>query len=184
MVLSKSRYFDPISLYRFCFQAFCRSFSFIPFFFILLFFILNLTSCSKPTPRSWEFDEIVTPTPAFNGRRIVLGPDSDFSNLELEIMKNSSGVRFYLNLLSFQAIPWKEDSSRSTVIIHFKEAPSWTVHPYLLEGGQRLLLPGNIADILIESLLNEQQFTIQLGRYQIEVVSINFPKYYQLLNNS
>lgn len=143
--------------------------------------LITLTACSTSTCRQWEIQEILTKSPCFNGGRLLLDADSDYSHLELEIIRNSSGIRFYLNLLFLQAPPLQEDPSRTCLIIQFENQEPWTVYPYLLEGNQRLLLPGDVSDILIQSLLNEECFTIQIGRSQITVIPDNFIKTYKRL---
>ena len=148
---------------------------------LLALYFMILTACSTPTCRQWEIQEIVTNTPCFNGGRLTLDPDSDYSHLELELVRNSSGIRFYINLLFLQAPPWKEDPARTSLIIQFENQEPWTVHPYLLEGGQRLLLPGDIADVLVQALLDESFFTIQIGRSQVHVVFTQFTKNYKRL---
>lgn len=148
---------------------------------LALCLIFLLFGCSTPACRGWEIQEIITQTSSFNGGRLILGPDSDYSHLELELVRNSSGIRFYINLLFLQAFPDKEDPSRTCISILFEDQEPWIVYPYLLEGGQRLLLPGDVADILVQSLIDDCFFTIQIGRSQISVVSVNFVKAYKRL---
>lgn len=143
--------------------------------------LITLIGCSTPACRQWEMDDILTKIPCFNGGRVILSPDSDYSYLELEITRSSSGIRFYLNLLALEAPPWKEDPARTCITIAFEGQEPWTAYPYLLAGGQRLLLPGNIADVLIQALLDEHPFMIQIGRYQISVIPDNFSKVYKRL---
>lgn len=140
-----------------------------------------LIGCSSSHPRQWEIQEILTKRPCFNGGKAILSPDSECSHLELELIRNSSGLRFYINLLYLQAPPWTEDPARTCITIQFEGQEPWIVHPYLLEGGQRLLLEGDVADFLIQTLVNEQDFTIQIGRNQIQVTSANFTKTHQRL---
>lgn len=147
--------------------------------FLLLMAIL--ASCSKESSHQWEFEEVRTIRPEFNGGRLILAPDTDYSNLELEIVRSSSGIRFYINLLLFQAYPWPQDPTLTTLTIQFDEQEPWVIHPYLLEGGQRLLLPGEIADTLIEALLQCQSFTIQIGRSQVNVSPTHFSEDYKAL---
>lgn len=141
---------------------------------------LALTGCSE-TCRQWEIDEIVTKNPCFNGGRLILGPDTDCSHLEVELARDSSGIRFYVNLLFLRAPPWPEDPARTSLTIQFEDQEPWIIHPYLLEGGQRLLFPGDAADLLIQSLLDGFSFTIQIGRSQISVVSTQFIELYKRL---
>ena len=139
-----------------------------------------LVGCANSV-RQWEIDEVITRNPSFNGGRAILGPDSDQSNLELELVRVSSGIRFYINLLFLKAPPWKEDPTKTSLTIQFENQEPWIVHPYLLEGEQRLLLPGDVADYLIRMLLEENCFTIQIGRSQLSVVPTQFVKIYQKL---
>lgn len=124
---------------------------------------------------------IKTKTPCFNGGRILLGPDSDYSNLEVELVRTSSGIRFYIDLLLLQAPPWKEDPTRTTVTIQFEEQEPWIIHPYLFKGGQRLLISGNEADLIVQALLDGFSFNIQIGRSQISVVPNQFIECYKRL---
>lgn len=145
------------------------------------FCLIVPTSCSTTYCRQWEIQEIITHTPCFNGGRLLLNPDSSSSPVELELVRNSSGIRFYINLLFLQALPWKEDPSRSCITIQFEGQEPWSVYPYLLEGGQRLILPADVADILIQALVDEIFFTIQIGHKQTSVVPTNFIKAYKQL---
>lgn len=142
---------------------------------VLALCIIFLTGCTSSKCRQWELQEIGS-KPRFNGGRIILDPDTEFSYLELELIRNASGLYFYINLLFLEAQPWKEDPARTSITIQFEDRDPWIVHPYLLAGGQKILLPGNIADLLIQTLLDEQTFSIIMGRSQIQVPSTNFLK--------
>lgn len=146
---------------------------------ILCFF--SLGGCKTPACRQWELNVIKTRTACFNGGRLLLGPDSDYSHLELELVRTSSGIRFYIDLLLLQASPWKEDTTRTTMTIQFEEQEPWIIHPYLFKGGQRLLIPADEADFLVQSLIDGFSFTIQIGRSQISVIPNQFVECYKRL---
>ncbi len=148
---------------------------------LLALCLISLFSCSGPCCRQWEIHKILTKYPCFNGGRITLCPDSNYSHLELELVRNRSGIRFYINLLFLQAQPWKEDPTRTRVEVLFEDKEPWIIYPYLLEGGQRMLLPGDIADTLIQYLLDDYPFSIKIGRTQIEVITDNFATVYGYL---
>lgn len=141
------------------------------FFALCLIFLF---ACTTTTCRQWEIQEIITKTPSFNGGRLILGPNSDYSYLELELIRNRSGIRFYINILFLQAPPLQSDSTRTSMEIRFEEQEPWMIYPFLLEGGQRLLIPGDCADFLIQALINNHSFVMQIGRNQINVVPDNF----------
>jgi len=125
--------------------------------------------------------EIITTHLCFNGGRLLLVPNSDYSHLEIELVRNASGIRFYINLLFLQALPLAEDPSRTSLTLLFEDQVPCIVYPYLLEGGQRLLLPGDVADLLVQSLLDDRSFTLQIGRSQIVVTPTHFVEGYQRL---
>lgn len=141
--------------------------------------LLMLLSCSMDKCRQWEMQEIVTQCPRFNGVRLLLSPDSDYSHLELELLLNSSGIYFFVNLLSFQARPCIDQPSRTQLEVLFDDKEPQVVYPYLLEGGQRLLLPEDIATSLIEALIESRSFALRIGRSKIAVVPTNFSNLYE-----
>ena len=143
--------------------------------------LIFLLGCSASTCRQWEVQEIITQIPHFNGGRLILGPDSDYSYLELELIRNRSGIRFYINLLFLKAPPWQDDPTRTSMEIIFEEQEPWIIYPYLLEGRQRLLLPGDNADVLIQAMLENKSFILKMGRSQISVVPDNFFVAYERL---
>ena len=130
--------------------------------------IFLLSSCSKQICRQWEFQEVLTKRPCFNSGRIILGPDTNTSNLELELVRNQSGLRLYINLLLFQASPLRENPNLTKVDILFDDQEVWTVYPNVLEGGQRilLLLPDG-TEQLMHALSEGRSFTIKIGRSQL-----------------
>lgn len=145
---------------------------------ILALCLIFLIGCSSPSCHQWELQEIITHIPCFNGGRLILGAGLNDSNLELELVRNRSGIRFYLDLLFLQAAPWSDDPTRTRIEVIFEEQEPWVVYPYLLEGGQRLLLPGDLADVLVQALLDGYEFRIQIGRSHVQVIPENFSAAY------
>lgn len=141
--------------------------------------LLILCSCSTPKCREWEIQENLTQVPSFNAGRLILTPDTNYSHLELELVRNNSGLRFYLNLLLMDAPPLREDPTRTKAEILSENGEPELIYPYLLEGGQRLMLPGDDADALIQRLLEDNSFIIKIGRSQITVIPDNFSKAYE-----
>jgi hypothetical protein len=148
---------------------------------IIALCLIFLFACSSPACRQWEIQDVITTHSAFNGGRLILESDNDYSRLEVEVVRNCSGIRFYINLLLLEAPPCKEDPGRTRIEIHFDNQDPWILYPYLMGGNQRFLLPGDAADALIQSLLDEQSFTIYIGRSLITVVPTNFSKVYRQL---
>lgn len=143
--------------------------------------IFFCSGCSTPACRQWELQEILTKRPCFNGGRLILGPDSNVSQLEMELIRNPSGIRFYITLLCLEALPLKEDPSLTKVEIVFENEESLTIYPYLLEGGQRLLLPPAVAEQLIQALTDDRSFIVRIGRSQLTAIPDNFSTGYEKL---
>lgn len=140
-----------------------------------------LFGCSAPTCREWEIQDSLTDIPYFNSGRLILEPDSNYSRLELELVRSKSGIRLYLNLLFLKALPSHENPHQTEITILFSQKEPWIVFPYVLRGGQRLLLPGEVSDCLIEALLNGESFIIEIGRSSIKVIPDNFSSAYEEL---
>ncbi|MDP1880816.1 MAG: hypothetical protein Q8K60_07740 [Parachlamydiaceae bacterium] len=149
--------------------------------------ILLMSSCSlNDSSRIWEYNEIQTKNPSFNGGRLILCSDIFTSNLELEIFRSKSGIRMYLNILSMQAFPCSDDSQRTDVNIVFldeENQETWVVRPIILQGGQRLLFSDSVSECLIQALLDERPFDIKIGRICLRVITDNFSEVYSQLMN-
>jgi hypothetical protein len=147
---------------------------------LLALCLIILANCSTAC-REWIFLGSLTKIPCFNSGRLLLGPESDNSRLEIEIDRTRSGIRFFVNLLFLQAPPLQDDPSRTKIKIIFEEQEPWEIYPYLFSGGQRLLIPGDDADILIQALLDGFSFSIQIGRSFIHVIPDKFIESYAKL---
>jgi hypothetical protein len=149
---------------------------------IALLSLFYLSACSPTYQRKWELQENITLTSKFNSGRLILPPDTDSSNLELDITRSYSGTRFYVNLLSLQAPPLKEDPSRTRLEIKFEaDEEPWIVYPFLFRGGQRLLFPAEVAEALIDALFQGRTFTITIGRSTLLAIPDQFCEEYAKL---
>lgn len=86
----------------------------------------------------------------------------------------------YINILFLQAKPCEADSSRTEVQVMFEgEEEPWIIYPIVFEGGQRLLIPNDVADYLIQALLVECPFTLKVGRFETVIIPKGFKKAYE-----
>lgn len=100
--------------------------------------------------------------------------------MELEIDRSSSGVRMYINLSVFQASPTADNPCIAKAELVVCEEPL-VFYPYLLEGGQRLLIPSDVTEKIIEHLCDECSLTLRLGRQEMTVIPDGFQQSYQRL---
>lgn len=146
--------------------------------------LFNLMSCSSPPLRQWQIEEVRTSCSHFNSGRLLLPPSEECEYVELELVRNCSGLRFYLNLFFSQIRPLQEDLLKTSLEVHYDNCPApFIMYPYLMEGGQRILLEKKDAEQLINCLKDNQSFILKLGRHEIEIVATKFAEHYQTLIN-
>ncbi len=96
------------------------------------------------------------------------------------MMRTSSGTRLYLNILFLKAPPCKEDPSRTKIEVIFEDSTR-PIYPFILQGGQRLLIDGEDANLLIQTLLDGNSFTIKIGRHELAIIPDRFEASYDEL---
>ena len=137
------------------------------------------TGCST-TCRQWNYMEMITSFPSYNSGRMSLEQESLYSYLEVELIRTRSGVRMYLNVLLMQAKPC-EDNQLMTPLEIVLPDQTLTVAADLFQGGQHILIPQDITDLLVQNLLDGQFFTIKLGSKSVSIIPDNFQKSYTKL---
>lgn len=127
------------------------------YFALFLFF---LSSCSKST-RQWESTSCSVK--GYQSNRQVWASNSEFRELEVEIVKSKKEVFFYLNSLS-GVIPFeaKESQAKIQLIIGNDEQEVWVDR---FAGGQRIKLNSQTTNEVMTSLKNGQVVEIHVGRY-------------------
>jgi len=135
--------------------------------------ILVAASC-QPASNSWEVKETKSQHRSHQAIRLAKKPDNPFRGMELEFVRTASGRRAYLNVYSLAFPSMGVDGKQTEVLIKSGEIE----HRFLasrLEGGQRLLLPEDAKNLLIEQLTNHQKVVIISGRFDVEVSPGEFP---------
>ena len=142
--------------------------------------IIFFTGCSSKACREWAFIDMLTSHACYNSGKLILEPENSYSYLQMEIIRNHSGTRMYLNILLMQALPCDDNPKMTKVEITLPDE-TLTVYANLLEGGQRILIPGEVADILIQTLLEGQSFTVKTGSKKIVIIPDHFQESYEKL---
>lgn len=140
-----------------------------------LFFILH--SCT-PCNREWFYQEVRAESPCVHSKRILLLPENPYRGIGLQFVRTCSGERAYLDIYSL-CFPKDMEEPDSTLVRISSDAGSYEFRADRLEGGQRLLLPGDAESFLIEQLLNCRTLTISAGRYQDEITPRAFREAYR-----
>jgi hypothetical protein len=151
--------------------------------FTLALLTFSLISCSSPICRQWDIREISADDSCFNSFRMTLSPESDACHLEVEIDGTPADIRMYINLFLLTVPPCENDPLRTSVSCLLNNGESFIIYPYILSGGQRLLLPLEVSNYLIQLLLEGETFTFQIGRQKTLVILENFQPSYENLTN-
>lgn len=140
--------------------------------FLALCFLLFFSGCAKKGPQ-WELERIQGDCPPQVYSKVFLIPSSTFNGIQVELVGVGSDQHLYLSVLCLQISPSSSSDSIVNVTITIEDQV-YTVSAELLEGGQRVLLPEEAKDLIVCSLLNDQEVTIAMGRYRQTLISDNF----------
>ena len=106
--------------------------------------------------------------------------DNTLGGLELELDFGISGLRMYVNVFSLEVPSHAETPHIAQVVIHINEE-RFVFFAHILQGGQRLLLPEEASNTIIEALSAGFPVTISTGRYRSVILPANFQKQYKAL---
>ncbi len=106
----------------------------------------------------------------------------DYSSLSLEIVRTASGTRMYLNTYSLPLSPVSDNTNKIELTLS-TENGSCPVFVDSLEGGQRLIIPSDVASDVICHLLEGKPVTLSIGRYQSTIIPDNFASVYHRLRS-
>lgn len=118
--------------------------------------------------------------PGFRSAFLQNVPCNQFRDIRFEIIKTECGYQYYISVFCIPLIP--SCSYPASIKAHF----SWNdgeVNSDLevLQGGQKVLLPEELANVLIENLLNGSDITVKLGRYSSIIPAEGFSEAYSKL---
>lgn len=136
---------------------------------------IALGGCSSlHSPTQWDIERLISDTPQYESRRLLVGPDPECPYLALEVIHCNQENYISLLLFILQAPPDANDSSRSEVHINWESGHSEICLPILLAGGQRLLFPKEDATRFIQALLSGLSFSISIGPHTLHIPSQGF----------
>lgn len=152
------------------------------FLSILSLLVVGCAYYSTPPPpsRVWVLEKTVTPYAQYNSARLVLPIEDQFRGLEITLVRGSEGVLMYVNACSV-AFPCDEDCfdpNMTQINIVVMGNNPYVVWAHRLQGGQRLLLPCEASDRIIESLLAGIPVEMTIGRYYTEIIPDRFAELY------
>lgn len=148
---------------------------------LVALFLSLFLSCTKPC-QQWEFEKINACFPCGEIGRIYYLESDSFCLLEPELVADRCGQRLYLNVYTLE-FPFEEDDPGKAEIVMTIDDQSYRFMTDRFSGGQRLLIPPDATELMIQSLLACQNVRIEIGRYSANLTSNNFyPSFTKLQN--
>lgn len=141
------------------------------FFLIILFY-----SCS-PHYNAWKLSIIKADCPKASYAKIYLPASNTFNGLETEFVYSDGNLQLNLNIHSLQFPCDPTDSSITTVQITISEN-LYIYKANRLLGGQRLNLPFEACEQIMQALLTGIDVDIVVGRYETTLLANGFTVHY------
>jgi hypothetical protein len=145
---------------------------------LLLFCVLF--SCNRQS--HWALDQIHSEKKEFCSTKLTYYSRDPIHGIDVEFLKTKEHLNVYLNIHSIPITPCKEDPKHVLLTLKI-EGETQHYSAYRLSGGQRFLLPSDIAELLIETLSNGKEVALALTGYHALLKPEDFPsKYGKLLH--
>jgi hypothetical protein len=145
------------------------------FLFTVLFF-----ACSKHS--HWTSDQVYSDKKEFCSTKLSYPSPDPIHGIDLEFLKIGERLNVYLNVHSVP-VPAHQGNQKSTPLKLEIDGKILRCVAYRFEGGQRFLLPEEVAKILIESLQNHKDITLILPGYRSTVKAEDFTDKFIELND-
>lgn len=151
----------------------------------LLGVLFLLQACSKQAPE-WMLISSHSSEPYFVSSRLYFQPENIFREPGFEIICDSmrgSRSRFFINVYGCPVRTTSESPNTAEVILTI-DGYSETFMAHVFQGNQRLLLPDEISDKIIQGLLNRHSVSLKFDNYHGELTQYGFVKKYNRLLKS
>ncbi|MCB1112267.1 MAG: hypothetical protein H7A37_00295 [Chlamydiales bacterium] len=150
----------------------CFSYGKVSFLLLSLF----LCSCVPQPSRCWQHYCDDACEPQYRTVKTWLPAVDRFQSLELEVLTNNEGTYVFINTFSLPIPSAPGHPSKAFVTITIDDSEQQFLADRL-EGGQRLRLPEDAAQLLIGALKSQQCIQVRTGRYSADVTTTNFTSY-------
>ena len=111
--------------------------------------------------------------PCMDFSKAYLPSCNAFNGMEAELLYDGYNTNFYLNIQTLQFPCSDEDESVANVTIVIGDQ-IYSIQSEILKGGQRIRLPLEIQQLIIDSLLEGSEVLISVGRYRATLIPDNF----------
>ncbi len=121
-----------------------------------------LLSCSKQS--HWAFDQVHSDKKEFRSTKLTYYSRDPVHGIDLEFLNTEKHLNVYLNIHSIPIAPYKGDPKTALLSVDI-EGETIRCSAYRLAGGQRFLIPDDVAQALIEALKNSKEVSVSLVGY-------------------
>ena len=142
---------------------------------------LILFSCSKQN--HWCHEKIHSNYEEFSYSKVVYRGGDPIHGVDLEFVQTWDCLKTYL-LVHSTAIPGLKDTPKKIPVKIEVDGALISCEADRLEGGQRFLLPENIAGIIIEAFLAKKNVMISIPGYRSFVDAEGFVKHFRKIGRS
>ncbi len=148
-----------------------------------LLLLLVLLSACRHSDR-WAYNQIESGDKQFNSTKLSHHTSDLVNGLDLEFMRIAGEIRTYLNIHSLPIPSSKEDPKTTSGFLTIGSEK----HPFQAfrhEGGQRLLLPKEISELIIQALSHNLPVHIKVFGYSSTITAEGFePKFQKMMKDS
>lgn len=142
----------------------------------LLFFALN-SCCYYSQDTVWKVNSICGACPGYRSTKVSNCICNAFRDIRLELVKTECDWRAFLVVQSIPLVPMCVDDAIITVKATAC-GEEYIANCQIFEGGQRVLLPDDLAMHIVEKLMSETDVQVRVGRYCCTLPSCGFRKAY------
>lgn len=144
------------------------------FFLFVSILLAGSVGCARQN--NWSYREVISHSPQFDSFQLQHLPEKDLSGIGVELLKGSFGTYCYLTVNCCQIPPFRQDPTSALLVLQINEQ----TYPYKterMEGGQKVKLPDEATQKLLEALGEGNAVTVYLEGFMEEIQPRNFFKF-------
>lgn len=139
-----------------------------------------LTACASSN--NWRHGHVNSGTSDFSSSRLSYTNPNPSQGMDLEIIRTNKASRGYLAVHSHPILPYEKDPKKALVSLQI-EHESFSCIASRHEGGHRVLLPEEIVQKIILSLMNGKEVLIETSGYKAQISPEGFSDHYLKFQN-
>lgn len=137
-----------------------------------------LTGCSRSD--SWKVSHIQSGSKQFSSSRLSYRSPDPVNGVDVQFLSLDESCHLYLHVHSHPIKPYMGDPKKALVQVKTEDKTT-SYFAIRHQGGQRLLLPDEAKDYIVEKLKSGQFVTISTSGYSSTLTPESFDKKYFLL---